>query len=348
VVLYYDCGDTGRKIAERQGAADGRKLAEWTYDTLPNGIGEQTSATRYDYDNAGKASAYVSAVTGFDAAGRPKGTAVSIPPTDSGLCVSGETDPCTYTQTFRYRPNGTLEKITTPAVAGLPAETLTTLFNGIGLPNGLIGKQIYTQEIVYNQLHQLIGENLGEHGSRVGLTYGYDDATGRQTAFTAVPELKSDVYNLRYRYSDAGTITSIADSPDGGQAAETQCFQYDYLKRVTEAWSQTGATCPAKVSATAVGGPASYWRSYTYDVSGNRKTEVVHQTTSTTRTYKYPNPSGGPGSKPHAVTSVTASGGSTATLQYAYDQAGNTICRPTGTAANVCGTTVRRALPARR
>lgn len=112
-----------------------------------------------------------------------------------------------------YRPNGTVEKITSPAVAGLPAETVTTLFNTMGLPNGLIGKQIYAQEIVYNQFDELIGQNLGEHGSRVALTYGYDDATGRKTTFNAVPELKNDVYSLSYTYDKAGTITAITDTP---------------------------------------------------------------------------------------------------------------------------------------
>ncbi|MEV4637674.1 RHS repeat-associated core domain-containing protein [Actinoplanes sp. NPDC049548] len=332
--LFFDYDDVGRKIAERQGAANGRKLAEWTYDTLDKGIGKQTSATRYEYDKDGKASAYVTATTGYDSAGRPKGTSVTIPSTDSGLCVSGETNPCTFTQTLGYRPNGTIEKVTTPAVAGLPAETLATLFNTIGLPNGLVGKQIYAQEIVYNQFDELIGQNLGEHGSRVALTYGFDDTTHRRTTFNAVPELKDEVYNLSYKYNDAGTITSITDTPDGGQPADTQCFQYDHLNRLTEAWSQNTATCPATVTAGAVGGPASYWRSYTYDPSGNRKTEVVHQTTNTIRSYAYPASGGGSGSKPHAVTSVTAG---TTTLQYAYDASGNTLCRPAGTTANVCG-----------
>ena len=56
----------------------------------------------------------------------------------------------------------------------------------------------------------------------------------------------------------------------------------------------------------------------------------------TSRSYNYPAPGGGAGSKPHAVTSVAASGGSTATLQYAYDGSGNTTCRPAAAAANTC------------
>ena len=339
--LYYEYDAMGRKTAERQGAANGPLLAEWKFDTLQYGIGKPTSSTRYEYDKDGKASAYVSATTGYDAAGRPKGTSVTIPAAESGLCVSGEANPCTFTQTFGYRPNGTVEQVTTPAVAGLPAETQTTLFNQIGLPNGLIGEisggnQIYAQEIVYNQFDQLIGQNLGAHGSRVALTYGYDEATGRKTTFNAVPELKSDIYNLAYTYDDAGTITSIKDTPDDAQPADTQCFGYDHLKRLTDAWSQAGTECATAASASVVGGPASYWRSYSYDAAGNRKTEVLHQATPTTRTYNYPASGAAVGSKPHAVTSITASGGSSTTLQYAYDASGNTLCRPAATTANVC------------
>jgi len=39
-----------------------------------------------------------------------------------------------------------------------------------------------------------------------------------------------------------------------------------------------------------------------------RRTEVQHAATNTTRTYAYPAPGGGPGSKPHAVTQVTSTG----------------------------------------
>ncbi|WP_204299117.1 RHS repeat domain-containing protein [Actinoplanes campanulatus] len=334
-VVYFKYDELGRKTAIREGAEDGRVLAEWTYDTLAYGVAKPATATQYEYDATGNRAAYVTATTGYDTAGRPKGTSVTVPANDSGLCVSGETNPCTYTQTYGYRPNGVLEKVTTPAVAGLPAETVTTLFNTIGLPNGLIGKQIYAQEIVYNQFDALIGQNLGEHGNRVALTYGYDDATGRKTTFNAVPELKNDVYNLRYKYNEAGTIEAITDTPDGGQAAETQCFQYDALNRLTEAWSQATNTCASTPTSTVVAGPAAYWRSYAYDPAGNRKTET-NQSANITRTYNYPPSAGVAGSKPHAVTSITGSGASTAVHQYAYDAGGNTLCRPTGTAANQC------------
>jgi RHS repeat-associated protein len=333
-VLAYTYDDLGRKTSTRRTSKDGPKLAEWEYDTLTNGKGSLTKSVRYE--PAGSANAYVNAVTGYDTAGRPTGNTVTVPASDSGLCVSGALEPCAYTQTVTYRPNGALSQVTLPAVAGLPKETLTNVYNTVGLANGLLGNQIYAQSVTYNQLDQLIGQDLGEHGSRVGLTYGYDDATGRLMTFNAVPELKSDIYNLTYSYNDAGSVTAISDSPDAGQPAETQCFGYDHLRRLTEAWTPASRACVAAPSASALGGPAPFWRSYTYDVSGNRKTEVVRATADTTRTYGYPNAGGGAGSKPHAVTNIANSGANSTNQQFSYDAAGNMICRPGVTTANVC------------
>jgi RHS repeat-associated protein len=338
--LYYEYDAAGRKRFERQDKKDGRVLAEWQYDTLPRGKGRPSAAIRNEYDAAGNVSTYTNAVTGYDVSGHATGTSVTIPASEGGLCASGTLTPCTYTQTVNYRPNGALDQVILPAVAGdqgLPAETLTTLYNEIGLEDGLLGNQIYAQESVYNQFDQLIGENLGEHGSRVGLAYTYDDATGRLTNFRAAPELKSEVYNLTYGYNDAGTITSISDTPDSGQPAEAQCFRYDYHTRLTDAWTPLSKTCTTGPTVNGLGGPSPYWRSYSYDVSGNRGTETIHATTDTIRTYGYP-PAGGPvGSKPHAVTTIADTGGSATNQQYSYDGAGNLICRPDGATTNTCG-----------
>jgi RHS repeat-associated protein len=52
-----------------------------------------------------------------------------------------------------------------------------------------------------------------------------------------------------------------------------------------------------------LGGPAPYWHSWTFDVTGNRLSEVGHAATNTTYTYTHPAP-GTP--RPHTVTNVTA------------------------------------------
>jgi hypothetical protein len=49
-----------------------------------------------------------------------------------------------------------------------------------------------------------------------------------------------------------------------------QCFQYDYLTRLSQAWSQGTSGCSAGPSQPAESGAtAPYWNQYSYDVTGN-------------------------------------------------------------------------------
>ncbi|MER6411114.1 hypothetical protein [Streptomyces humidus] len=78
----------------------------------------------------------------------------------------------------------------------------------------------------------------------------------------------------------------------------------------------TNAACAATPSASSVGGPAPYWRSYEFDdVTGNRKKETAHgfgtaAAPDVTRTYSYgdADQDGTPGEAgdggPHALTKV--------------------------------------------
>src|SRR2546423_2680906 len=91
---------------------------------------------------------------------------------------------------------------------------------------------------------------------------------------TTAPNTIDDTH---YGYDDAGTVTSIGNAQGDG-STDTQCFRYDYLKRLTDAWTPTGdcATAPASGG---LGGPAPYWQSFGYDVAGNRTGETDHATT---------------------------------------------------------------------
>ncbi|MCD5353835.1 polymorphic toxin-type HINT domain-containing protein [Kineosporia mesophila] len=246
-----------------------------------------------------------------------------------------------------YRPNGQISKVSVPAAADLPQETLTTTYYERGHTGGFsgaltgAGSQVYVQDVVYNQFDQVLRKGLGEYGNRVTQSYRFDEPTGRLTKYFALPDNKTYVYNQTYTYTDSGNVTSIKDAPEGGQPSETQCFTYDYRQRLSEAWTPTSLSCTAAPNKAALGGPAPYWRSYTYDAAGNRKSETAHATTDTTRTYTYPASGGAPGSAPHAVTSVASVTGTAAavTQKYAYDEAGNMTCRPTGATANTCPST---------
>jgi RHS repeat-associated protein len=122
---------------------------------------------------------------------------------------------------------------------------------------------------------------------------------------------------VNYTYDAAGNVTRIADATD------VQCFTYDYLKRLTSAWTANN-NCATAPSASVLGGPAPYWQSWTYDKTGNRLSETNYSAAGagTTSTYAYP-AAGSP--RPHALNSVTTNG---QTVAYGYDNAGNTTTRP--------------------
>jgi RHS repeat-associated protein len=128
-----------------------------------------------------------------------------------------------------------------------------------------------------------------------------------------------------YEYDDAGNVTRVADSPGSSAPNDTQCFRYDHLRRLTQAWTPASTAwwnCLVNPQAGSLGGVGPYWHSWTYDPTGNRLTETRHATGGdTVSTYEYPTP-GSP--RPHAVTGLdtTGPGGSTSN-SYTYDDAGN-------------------------
>jgi YD repeat-containing protein len=127
--------------------------------------------------------------------------------------------------------------------------------------------------------------------------------------------------DTRYDYDPAGNITRIADltpNPD-----DNQCFDYDYLRRLSAAWTPASGDCATPPTADGLGGPAPYWLSWTYDQAGNRLSETDHRGSGdVTTSYDYP-PAGGP--KPHTLSSATT-GGQTQT--WTYGAAGHTVTRP--------------------
>ncbi|WP_285491710.1 hypothetical protein, partial [Amycolatopsis taiwanensis] len=78
------------------------------------------------------------------------------------------------------------------------------------------------------------------------------------------------VGNRIYSYDPAGNITAIADTPEVA-APDTQCFTYDHLQRLTEAWTPASGNCANARSVTGLGGAAPYWTSWTFDQTGNRR-----------------------------------------------------------------------------
>ncbi|OKI16030.1 hypothetical protein [Saccharothrix sp. CB00851] len=65
----------------------------------------------------------------------------------------------------------------------------------------------------------------------------YEVGTGRLERTIASRETTtgSRLAERTYTYDPAGNVTKIADTPVG-RVADTQCFAYDHLRRMNEAW----------------------------------------------------------------------------------------------------------------
>jgi RHS repeat-associated protein len=131
-------------------------------------------------------------------------------------------------------------------------------------------------------------------------------------------------------YALAGNVTKIA-STSATLASDTQCFNYDYLQNLTQAWTPADNNCTEAASSSNLGGAAPYWTNYSVDpATGNRLSTIENSTTvggaSTTDTYAYPTVGT---ANPHAVQTVThVTSGTTTTSSYGYDAAGDTTTRP--------------------
>ena len=318
--LFFAYDEIGRPTTVREDTEDGPLRLQRTYDTLVKG--SASTSTRYL-----NGAAYTTRVTGYDASGQPTGTEVTIPAAEGGLAK-------TYSFTNTYTPTGLLETTSMPAVGGLPAETLTTTYDTNDLPTGLsseLGTYVTASE--FNSYGDLTMVELKPtNGKWLRHSYIYDDATRRLTRAISQRETTGPqrVLDQSYTYDHAGNVTKIVDAPATGstEPKDTQCFNYDELRRLTQAWTPGDGNCAVQpATASQLGGPAPYWHSWTFDKIGNRTSEKRTTTAGvTTSTYEYP---AAGQARPHAVQKVTTTGpdGSTKVNEYGYDASGNQTSR---------------------
>ncbi|MGI5190734.1 polymorphic toxin-type HINT domain-containing protein [Promicromonospora sp. CA-289599] len=349
--LFYTYDQLGRRTAVRQASATGTLRAKWTYDVLtshapanpPAAKGQVTSSTRVApaADGGGE---FVTALTGFDAAYRPTGTVTVIPATTEMGTLEGS-----YEQKATYTADGQLASTTYPAAGGLSKETVTTHFDDetsvAEWMGGGFGWGTYVASSRTDVFGRLSYLDLGNTYGTV-VSYGYEVGTDRLTNVKLDRErIGGTELDISYAYDDAGNVLSTKDKPTAsGRAADRQCYQYDALRRLTEAWTPATGNCALAKSIPSLGGAAPYWTSFEYDALGNRTSET-HRTRglagdidggqTTTMDYSYEgsrdlNADGdstdaGEFAGPHAVTSITTDGpsGSTGT-SFTYDNAGRT------------------------
>ncbi|MEU4728131.1 polymorphic toxin-type HINT domain-containing protein [Streptomyces sp. NPDC023588] len=353
--LAYAYDVLGRKTGLFAGSvAPANQLAGWKYDTVPNGKGRPASSTRYIGGASGDA--YTQAITGYDAMYRVLGTSVTIPAKEGALAG-------TYTTSNVYTPVlGSLDHTVLPAMGGLPAEEVYYLYGNTGLLIASSGNSSLVTDVQYDALGRPTRTTVGDWGTQVVSTQQYDWATGRLVnSFLDRQSGTTSLDQTAYTYNPAGQITSVKDVQNAS-ATDLQCFTYDYLGRLTNAWTDTAGTntkpapsvpgiggCnnaggPAMTGTPAkptVGGPAAYWQTYGYDATGNRTSLVQHNVTgvtandiTTTQTFgapksvntptSAPNTGGGTGG-PHGLLSTsTKSASGTVASTYQYDALGNT------------------------
>jgi len=318
VSYTYDADN--RKTAEydtTDGAAENGsdELASWTYDTLAKG--QPTSSTAYGPGGTSGTS-YAEAVNGYNSHGLATGSTLKV----SAGPMAG-----TYQQSDYYSTYANQETSYTDAAGGgLPAETVTLGYDTADDPVSVTSSLwYYVPAASYTELGQPQEYAFGTTTEPAWLTNTYDLATNRLTSTemqTGVSPVTVD--NTSYGYDDAGLITSEADTPADGPA-QVQCFSYDYLGRLTTAWSQGSAGCQGGPSQSAESGAAApYWEQYFYNDENDLTSEVSTPASgsATTTTFGYP-AAGSP--QPHAVTSAQATGPSgTSATSYVYNAAGDT------------------------
>ncbi|MEU4568112.1 polymorphic toxin-type HINT domain-containing protein [Micromonospora sp. NPDC023956] len=321
--LHYTYDNLDRRTAVREDSATGRLMAAWTYDTVAKG--QLTSATRYDTDGL----AYTTSVGSYDHAYRPLSSTVTIPASTANGALAG-----TYSTTATYKVNGAPATASLPAVGGLPAETLTYGYLSQGLLTSMgSAQQTYLADVDYHYDGLPQRTFLGAAGKQVRLSATYDPATRRPTIAQVDTENQTtagtwvDRYTTEYAYLNNGAI-SIIGGKTNGLRDQVECFRYDHLQRMTEAWTEAAWSCATPQRA----GADPYWRKWTFDSVGNRTTQTDKHPGGTDTTWTYTTPAAGQ-PRPHAVTGVTATGpqAGTPTRAFSYDNGGNTLTRTSST-----------------
>src|SRR5262249_12261596 len=147
-----------------------------------------------------------------------------------------------YATASSYNVDGSLNTQTLPAAGGLPAETITAGYDtATGLPLTIAGSQSYISGTTYTPDGLVSQRDLGAAGHRVRLNTDYSAPTRALRAIPAAPENPAGPWTNQlsqtYTYDPPGNVTAITDTTNG--TTQAQCFGYDALRRLTQAWTTT-------------------------------------------------------------------------------------------------------------
>ncbi|MFE7927532.1 DddA-like double-stranded DNA deaminase toxin [Streptomyces sp. NPDC057456] len=221
----------GRVRYVRYGSATASPVKEYTYDTAAGGIGMPAQSIRHNADGD-----YISRVTGYDSALNVTGSETVIPANALTTGLSG-----TYAYAYAYTLTGKLQSITLPSVGGLARERVVTRYNSDGLPESTSGATWYTSDATYSPYGEVLRTVSSAQPYRVWTTNFVDPHTGRLQRTvtdreTDGPHRITDGY---YTYDVTGTITSTSrqQAEATGTSWDTQCFTYDVMGELVNAWT---------------------------------------------------------------------------------------------------------------
>ncbi|GIE32982.1 type IV secretion protein Rhs [Actinoplanes italicus] len=325
IELTYTHDLAGRKLTGVNKSRNNFKFVSYEYDTLR--IGKATSTTRYV---SGVTGGYTVAYTGYSTLGKPLGQKITLPSVESPL-------PLEFTNKFRYtQDTEALAQHEAPAVGGLPGETISYGRNLLGAPTRTAGIETYIGSTLYTDFGQLSRVTMGASSNEAQVLYSYDEYTLRLSGRTVHRSqgIGPLVDEMKYSYDDSGNPLSVVNeqSETGSTFTDTQCYRYDALNRLVQAWTAKDA-CPAAGTAepaagTLATGPGAYWQSFGYNAIGNRTGMVEHSTNggadvTTGYTNGCTTGCNRTGAQPHTLTSTTGVDPTT----FVYDVSGNLLTR---------------------
>ncbi len=261
----YD--DIGRTTAVYKGTvATGELLSSWMYDLEL--LGTLFSASRWVGD-----AEYATYPAVYDEFYRPHATYYSVPE-HAGAELAGF-----YTFGTEYNRDGSIQSVSMSDGGGLPFETIVYTYDGLERLTAITGDDPYLTDIDYAATGEVLQTEALVGTRKVWSTYEYEQGSKRLTRQRldreAAPVVDIDAY---YTYDPSGNILRIANNPSGTR--DTQCFTYDYLRRMERAWTSASTAtdpCAGVPSVTGVGGVAPYHHFYTFDLTGNRETETIRR-----------------------------------------------------------------------
>lgn len=320
VTVNYTYDGLNRKTGEFSGSTtqgQGTPVATWTWDTLKGGRLTNETAV-----SAANGATYKSGYLGYDIYGNPSGQFVTIP---SGQPLAG-----TYRTTYSYSSTGQMLAESPAAAGGLPNDSLAFTYDSYGNPATEKGYDVYANGAMWTPYNEISQIELGSGASTAALTYSYDPHSRNITAINLSDQQPSpQADNIAYTYNADQQITQIADTQGAaGAPAEDQCYTYDPLGHLQQAWTASDAckANPTTAGNATVKGPQPYWQTWTFDSLGDIKTATSHAPAgntggNTTTTYNY-----GVSGHAHAVGSVSVTNSVTGAkpgTTFGYDPDGN-------------------------